>query len=70
MILTLDVTDEQRSAVRRGDAVELVLGDLGEIVIVSKDAYETLMDYREKAAWSKLGQKALEQWARENPFEA
>jgi hypothetical protein len=68
MMINLDVTDEQRSAVRRGEPVELVLGDLGDVVVLPKDVYEALIDEREKTAWMKLNQKALAQWGRDNPY--
>ena len=70
MIITVDVTEQQRGAVLRGEPVGLVLGELGDVVILPKDAYESLLDERERAAWMKLNQQALAQWGRDNPYGA
>jgi hypothetical protein len=68
--MTLELTEEQRQAVQRGEAVRLSGTDLGKVVVLSASAFEgALLEEREKAEWAQLGRNAAERWGRENPYE-
>lgn len=68
--MSLELTEVQREAVRRGEAVRLSDRDLGEVVVQDAAAYEeVLRDEREKAGWAQLGRKSADCWGRENPFD-
>jgi hypothetical protein len=69
----VNLTLEQIEAVKKGEVVKLPLPEVGgEVVLLRAETYEemreTLEDDREKAAWAALGRKAVDLWARENPF--
>lgn len=65
----MQLTEEQREAVKSGQAVHVQVPDVGEVVILLPDALtELLEEERARAAWAKLARKATERWAQENPF--
>jgi hypothetical protein len=69
----IDLTEAQRQAVKKGEAVRLIDPESGEeLVLLAAAAYEALRERREdeqeKAAWAKLARKAADRWAQENPF--
>lgn len=60
------LTEEQREAVKGGQAIHVQLPEVGEVVILLPDALtELLEEERAKAAWAKMSRKAAERWDRE-----
>ena len=67
--MTIEITDQQSSAVARGEEVLLVSASIGNIVVLSESEYEELLgDAHARKELAHAGLKALDQWARENPF--
>jgi hypothetical protein len=71
--MNIEITEEQRQALRNGKTVLLTVPELGgELVLLPAKRYENfrdlLEDEQEKAAWAKLSRKAADRWASENPF--
>jgi hypothetical protein len=66
--MTVELTEEQRQAIQRGEAVRLSVMDLGEVVVLPASAFVALLNEQDKAAWAKLARKAATRWAQENPF--
>jgi hypothetical protein len=73
MAMNIELTEEQKQAVRNGEAVRLTVPELdSDVVLLRAEQYENLLEFsedeREKAAWAKLARKAANRWAEENPF--
>ena len=68
--MTLNLSDDQSRAVRRGEPIRLQNAELGEVVIMPAATFESLADDRERRAWKQLGEKAQSRWGRENPYGA
>ena len=71
--MTIELTEEQRQALRNGKTVRLTIPELGgDLVLLPAERYESirelLEDEQEKAAWARLARKAADRWAEENPF--
>jgi hypothetical protein len=71
--MTIELTEEQRQAVRNGQPVRLTIPDLGgDLVLLPAEHYESIRalveDEQEKVAWARLARKAADRWAEENPF--
>jgi hypothetical protein len=71
--MNIELTEEQRQAVRDGKMVRLTVPELGgELVLLRAEHCESLgdllQDEQEKAAWAKLARKAANRWAEENPY--
>ena len=73
----IQLTDEQASVLKQGYPVRLFVPELGGDVVVALAAQrestesvlqETLDEIREKAALSKLGERAAASWMKENPY--
>ena len=69
----MTLTVEQIESLRRGEPIQLDPPELGERVVVIREAdiarlQETLDDEREKAAWAELARKARDSWAAENAY--
>lgn len=68
--MTVELSEEQRQAVRRGEAVRIVLDELGELVVVPAKEYDAMVEEeRNKAAWARLARNAACSWGKENAFE-
>jgi hypothetical protein len=68
--MTLNLTDAQSQAVKRGEAVRVNSNDLGEVVVLPAATYQLLSEEQDIAASKQLSGKALVRWGRENPYEA
>jgi ASC-1-like (ASCH) protein len=71
----IELTEQQRQAVKQGEAIRLLAPELGEdVVLLRAEAYDTIRELleeeREKAGWAKLARKAAVRWAEENPLES
>ena len=69
----IDLTEEQRQAILKGEAVRIPSPEIGEDLVLLRGALyekirELLEEEREKAEWAKLSRKAANRWAQENPF--
>ncbi len=65
----IDLTEQQRQAVKNGQAVRLALPEIGEdVVLLRATAYEDLQDKREQEAVLRYSMKQAAQAARENPY--
>ncbi len=67
----IELTETQREAVRRGQAIRLAAPEIGvDVVLLRAELYESirelLIDEQEKAAWAGCGRKAAENWIQEN----
>ena len=69
----IDLTEQQREAVRNGEAVRLTAPEIGEdVVLLRATQYETmresLEDRRKQQAILRYSMKQAAKVARENPF--
>ncbi len=73
----IELTDEQASVLKQGYPVRVSVPELGGDVVVVLAAQrestesvlqEALDEIREKAALSKLGERAAASWMKENPY--
>ncbi len=73
----IQLTDEQASVLKQGYPVRVSVPELGGDAVVVLAAHgestesvlqETLDEIRDKAALSKLGQRAAVSWMKENPY--
>ena len=65
----MQLTAEQREAVKSGQPVHMEVPDVGEVVILLPDALaELLEEERGRAAWARVARKAAERWDQENPL--
>ena len=68
--MTLQLSDEQRQAVKRGEVICLANQDIGEVVVLQSAVLdESVREDRESSAWAKAARRSLESWGRENPFD-
>ncbi len=66
--MTVELTDEQGMAVRRGESIRLFLDDVGPIAIVPLKNEEADNE-RELRRWKQMADSAMAKWGRENPYE-
>lgn len=69
----IELTEEQRQAVRNGEAIRLALPEIGEdVILLSAAQYqnlqESLVDQREQAAVLRYSMKQAVRAAKENPY--
>jgi hypothetical protein len=68
--MTLNLTDRERQALQRGEAVRLTAPGLGDVIVQQAEAFEdALAQARDKAALAQSARKAAERWAQENQFD-
>ncbi|MGH3442148.1 MAG: hypothetical protein ACRDUY_08925 [Nitriliruptorales bacterium] len=71
--MSIDLTEEQRQDVLKGEPVRVSVPDLGrDVVLLSADLFEEireiLQDEREQAAFRAFARKQAARLARENPY--
>lgn len=69
----MTLTVEQIESLKRGEPVRLMPPELGENVVVVREAvFHELQgssdEEAEKASWAKLGEEAAAAWAKDNPY--
>ena len=71
--MSIDLSDDQREAVARGEAVHLRDTEVGvEVVLISAEEYERLVEEAAVAeaqrAWLKQATNTRRRWVSENPY--
>lgn len=67
--MVIELTDDQLSAVIRGEPVRLDSIQTGSLVVLRAADYEELIeDARDQAALVSASSDALNRWCKENPF--
>jgi hypothetical protein len=72
----IDLTDEQREAVRNGEAVHVPAPEVGgTVVLLRAEQYERLRELLEeeedrklREAWLKASHESAVSWMKENPY--
>lgn len=65
----IELSEQQRQAVKNGQAVRIALPEIGEdIVVLRLAAYEDLQDKRQQDAVLRYSMKQAAEAARENPY--
>jgi PHD/YefM family antitoxin component YafN of YafNO toxin-antitoxin module len=72
-VMTIELTDEQRQAVRNGEPVRLAAPELGgDIVLLSAKQFERLQelleDERQQRAFRQAGLRSAVRWLKDNPY--
>jgi NTP pyrophosphatase (non-canonical NTP hydrolase) len=67
--MVIEISDEQKSALERGEAVRVRTGDMGDVVVISARMASGDLDADEQRAWAEVAKKALNHWGRANPFD-
>jgi hypothetical protein len=67
--MTIQLTDDQRQAIERGEPVRVQADGIGEVVVLTATSYaEELETNADLAAWAKLSIRAASKWTEENPY--
>jgi hypothetical protein len=75
-IAMIELTEEQRQAVQKGEAVSLLLPEIGgAVVVLREEQYRRLLtlleeeeDRKLQEAFLKASHKAAVEWMKENPY--
>ena len=68
--MVIQISDEQRSALQRGEAVRVTADDVGDVVVIRavKVAADGAAD--DARAWAQTARQARDSWGEVNPFYA
>lgn len=71
--MSIELTEEQRQAVIKGEVVRLPVPEIGqEVVLLRADAYEDireiLEDERQQKAFRQAGLRCARRWLKDNPY--
>jgi hypothetical protein len=64
----MDLTQEQRDLLKKGQIVELRDPAVGTVVVLLSQVYEAITDSLERDELASLAKKAADEWARDNPY--
>lgn len=71
--MSIDLNEEQRQAVKKGEAVRVSVPEVGgDIVLMSAERYEDIRelqeDERQQKAFREAGLKSALRWMKDNPY--
>lgn len=71
--MSIELTEEQRQAVIKGEVVRLALPEIGQdVILLRADAYEdireVLEDERQQKAFRQTGLRCARKWLKDNPY--
>lgn len=71
--MSIELTEEQRQAVIKGEVVRLALPEIGQdVILLRADAYEdiraVLEDEKEQKAFRQAGLRCARKWLKDNPY--
>jgi hypothetical protein len=64
----MELTQEQRDLLKKGEIVELTDPTVGTVVVLLPHVYEAITDALENEELASLAKKAAQEWARDNPY--
>lgn len=71
--MSIELTEEQRQAVRQGEAVRLPAPEIGgDVVLLRAEEYESirelLEDEKQQKAFREAGLRSAVRWMKDNPY--
>jgi hypothetical protein len=71
--MSIELTEEQRQAVRNGEAVRIAVPEVGgDVVLLRAEQYEGLLelleDERQQNAFRQAGLRSALRWMKDNPY--
>jgi hypothetical protein len=64
----MELTQEQRDLLKKGQIVELRDPAVGTVVVLLSHVYEAITDALQDDELASLAKKAADEWARDNPY--